>query len=88
MGSLVAAAFRTSRAESVFFETAFTEYQARISPDGRQVVYVSDESSTLEVYTAAFPTGDQKHRVSTGGGMHPSWRGDSRELFYSRRTRS
>ena len=43
---------------------------------------MSDESSTLEVYTIAFPTGGQKHRVSTGGGMHPSWRGDSRELFY------
>ena len=70
------------RAPKVFLRTAFTEYQARISPDGRQVAFVSDESSTLEVYTVAFPTGGQKHRVSTGGGMHPSWRGDSRELFY------
>ena len=71
-----------NRAPKVFLRTAFTEYQARISPDGRHVAFVSDESSTLEVYTVAFPTGGQKHRVSTGGGMHPSWRGDSRELFY------
>jgi eukaryotic-like serine/threonine-protein kinase len=65
-----------------FLRTGFTEYQARISPNGHQVAYVSDESSTLEVYIDAFPTGGQKQRVSTGGGMHPSWRGDGRELFY------
>jgi eukaryotic-like serine/threonine-protein kinase len=65
-----------------FLRTAFTEYQARISPNGRQVAYVSDESSTLEVYIDAFPSTAHKQRVSITGGMHPSWRGDGRELFF------
>jgi DNA-binding winged helix-turn-helix (wHTH) protein/Tol biopolymer transport system component len=71
-----------SEAPRPFLRTAFTEYQARISPNGRQVAYVSDESSTLEVYVDAFPSRAHKQRVSVAGGMHPSWRGDSRELFF------
>jgi hypothetical protein len=35
-----------------------------------------------EFYVAAFPSGAEKQRVSAGGGMHPVWRGDSRELLY------
>jgi eukaryotic-like serine/threonine-protein kinase len=60
----------------------FTEYQARISPDGRWIAYVSDESGALEVYVDAFPSLGQKTLVSTAGGILPTWRGDSSELFY------
>ena len=35
--------------------TPFNEAQARISPDGRWIAYVSDTSGTQEVYSAAVP---------------------------------
>jgi Tol biopolymer transport system component len=56
--------------------------QTRVSPDGRWVAYNSLESGSLEVYVAAFPSFPQKRQLSAGGGAHPQWRGDGRELYY------
>lgn len=58
------------------------EMYARVSPDGRWVAYMSDESGTWEVYLQAFPAGGQKRAISAGGGSHPQWRDDGREIFY------
>ena len=62
--------------------TPFNEAQARISPDGRWIAYVSDTSGTQEVYLRRYPELDAPRRVSTGGGAQPQWRGDQRELFF------
>jgi DNA-binding winged helix-turn-helix (wHTH) protein/Tol biopolymer transport system component len=62
--------------------TSFNEAQARISPDGRWIAYVSDTSGTQEVYLRRYPDVDAPRRVSTGGGAQPQWRGDQRELFF------
>ena len=64
----------------------FAETQAQISPDGRWLVYVSDESGSDEVYAQAFTPegrlGKNKVRVSPNGGRHPRFRRDGRELFF------
>jgi len=70
--------------------TEFDEWRPQLSPDGRWLAYVSDESGNDEVYVRPFAlTGDQagklgadKQRISTGGGNQPRWRRDGRELFY------
>ena len=62
--------------------TPSNEFQAQISPDGRWLAYASDETGSFEIYVQAFPTPAAPHRVSTGGGSEPQWRGDGRELFY------
>jgi Tol biopolymer transport system component len=54
-----------------------------ISPDGRWMAYVSNESGTLEVYVRPFPEVEKwKEKVSTNGGDLPLWSPDGRELFY------
>src|SRR5262249_38296672 len=53
-----------------------------LSPDGRWLAYVSDESGTDEIYLEAFPGRENKSQVSTAGGTNPQWRRDGRELFY------
>jgi hypothetical protein len=53
-----------------------------VSPDGRWIAYVSDESGQAEVYVARFPELQGAARISTGGGSRPVWRPDGRELFY------
>jgi Tol biopolymer transport system component len=58
----------------------------RISPNGRWIAYVSDESGTAEVYVAPFPHADGKWQISTSGAGTPVWRRDSKELFYSTNT--
>ena len=62
--------------------TPADETAARISPDGRWVAYTSDESGKAEVYIDAYPRPRQRVSISSGGGMHPVWRGDGRELYY------
>jgi DNA-binding winged helix-turn-helix (wHTH) protein/Tol biopolymer transport system component len=62
--------------------TPFNEIQARISPDGKWIAYVSDESGALEVYVQRYPELDQRYRISAGGGGQPQWRHDQREMFY------
>ena len=60
----------------------FDETQARISPNGRWLAYMSDESGRSEVYVQSFPDARGKWQVSNNGGQDPVWRGDGTELFY------
>jgi len=62
--------------------TGANEIAGTLSPDGQWLVYASDESGQFEIYAQGFPRGGGKRQVSTGGGNHPRWRRDGRELFY------
>ena len=54
-----------------------------LSPDGRWLAYVSEESGTSEIYVRPFPEVDSaRFAISSGGGIEPLWRRDGRELFY------
>ena len=65
-------------------ESPFDHYAPTLSPDGRWLAYVSQESGAPEVYVRPFPnTGDiARYAVSVGGGQEPLWRRDGKELFY------
>jgi Tol biopolymer transport system component len=65
-----------------FVNTPFNEKEARFSPDGRRVAYVSDESGKNEVYVQSLQSRHEKWRISTAGGSQPVWRRDGKELFY------
>ena len=65
-----------------FLQTSFSEFLSRLSPDGRFVAYLSDESGRLEVYVRPFPQGGGKWQVSANGGNFHRWSKDGRELFY------
>jgi len=67
---------------SPFLQTEFDEQQGQFSPDGKWIVYTSDESGAPEVYAQTFPASGGRWRVSTGGGCQPRWRHDGKELFY------
>ena len=59
----------------------------RVSPDGRWLAYMSNESGSSENYVRPFtpdaPAGTgAKWLVSKGGGAFPLWRPDGKELFY------
>ena len=62
--------------------TAADERYGTLSPDGRWLAYISNETGTYEVYVRAFPGPGVTRQVSTSGGFEPIWRGDGRELFY------
>jgi hypothetical protein len=56
--------------------------QFRLSPDGRWLAYSSTESGREEVYVTHFPGGEGKWQVSQSGGTFPTWRADSKEIFF------
>ncbi len=60
----------------------FNEFVPAVSPDGRWLAYVSDESGQDEIYLREFPGLGGKGQISISGGAEPRWRRDSRELFY------
>ncbi|MEJ7608780.1 MAG: hypothetical protein WKF37_21545 [Bryobacteraceae bacterium] len=64
--------------------TDFNESNAVFSPDRKWFAYSSDESGTEEIYVQSFPPPAGSHRwmVSRGGGSHPKWPHDSKDLYY------
>ena len=65
-----------------YISTPANEAAARVSPDGRWVAYNSDESGKDEVYLDSYPKPWKRVTISLGGGVHPVWRADGRELYY------
>jgi hypothetical protein len=63
-------------------ENSYVKTSFRFAPDGKYVVYESDESGTFEVYVAAFPSFAVKRKLSIGGGLYPAWSRDGMEIFY------
>jgi Tol biopolymer transport system component len=60
----------------------FDERAPALSPDGRWIAYLSNENGRDEVFVTDFPAGARKWQVSRSGGHAPSWRRDSRELYF------
>jgi len=56
--------------------------QPHVSPDGRWLAYISQESGRWEVYVEPFGQRGERVRVSVDGGAQPRWRGDGKELFF------
>jgi Tol biopolymer transport system component len=65
--------------------SGFNESDGRLSPDGRWLAYVSDESGQPDVYVAPWPRGPRV-RVSFAGGTRPRWSRDGRALLFVRGT--
>jgi serine/threonine-protein kinase len=63
-------------------DSRFTEGGASISPDGRWLAFVSNESGQNEVYVQQFPVAGQRWMVSKGGGTEPVWAKDSQTLYF------
>ena len=65
-----------------FVSTPAEEFAPVLSPDGKWLAYVSDESGTVEVYVRAVPGPSGRLQVSNGGGGEPGWGPNGHELFY------
>jgi eukaryotic-like serine/threonine-protein kinase len=73
----------STRRTEPLLTTPFNETNAEISPDGRWMVYESDESGRSEVYVRPFPNVQGgRWQVSRERGTRPSWSRNGRELFY------
>ena len=65
-----------------FLDGPASETNGQISPDGKWVIYASNESGDWEIYATTFPVPGGKIQISRGGGIEPRWRADGKEIFY------
>ena len=62
--------------------TEFSEYAPTVSPDGKYMAYVSNQSGRYDVWVSTFPDAQGKWQISSAGGSEPLWSRNGRELFY------
>ena len=60
----------------------FVAIEPALSPNGKWLAYVSDESGRWEIYVVPFPHGSGKWQISSAGGNWPRWSRSGNELFY------
>ncbi len=65
-----------------FIQTPNLEDSAILSPNGKWLAYISDESGRAEVYVTAFPGPGNKWQISSGGGTNPHWSMDGKQLYF------
>jgi dipeptidyl aminopeptidase/acylaminoacyl peptidase len=67
------------------------EHTPLISPNGRWIAYLSDESGYWELYVQSFTSegklGSDRKRISANGAASTVWSGDGKELFFISRDR-
>jgi Tol biopolymer transport system component len=64
-------------------EGPWSDGRGSLSPDGRWLLFESDETGRPEIYVTPFPGPGRTFPVSTDGGRNPAWRGDGREVVYA-----
>jgi len=69
-------------APRVLAATDFMENEARVSPDGRWIAFVTDESGSGQVVVQPLLGPGPRVQVSSSGGVEPVWSRDGRRLFY------
>jgi serine/threonine-protein kinase len=67
---------------SPYLVTQYNERAPKISPDGRWLAYLSNETGLDEIYVESYPERGHKWTISTDGGTEPRWSRDGTELFY------
>jgi Tol biopolymer transport system component len=62
----------------------FPILQARFSPDGKWVAYLSSESGGVEAYVTSFPEANGKWQISADGAIAVRWFPNGQALLYER----
>jgi WD40-like Beta Propeller Repeat len=67
---------------SALVQSPFKDKDARFSPDGRWLAFMSNETGSFEIYVRSVPNAGGKYQISTVGGSSPRWSRDGRQIFY------
>ena len=83
LGKIATLSMEGDRELTLLLEDEGDQTRPQVSPDGRWMAYMSDESGRFEIYIRPFPdVNNGKWQVSRGGGTEPIWSRDGSELFY------
>jgi Tol biopolymer transport system component len=62
---------------------SYDERDGVVSPNGKWMAYLTDESSRLELYVTDFPGAHSKMQVSSEGGFWHAWSRDGKRLYFA-----
>ncbi len=65
-----------------YLSSPFDESNARVSPDGKWLAYVSDESGHAEAYVRALDGSAAREQLSSRGAVAVAWAPDSRRIYF------
>ena len=80
-GDIYTANIATGELKPIVATPAY-EGAPQVSPDGKWLAYVSNHSGPMEVYLRLLDGADRRWAVSSGGGLHPLWSRDGRQIYY------
>ena len=60
------------------------QHSSRISPDGRWIVYTSNETGRYELWAEPMPQDGQRFQLTRDGGGHAVWAPDSQAVYFDR----
>ena len=80
--NILSVSLRDPSKAKTLLQTRAYESGARLSPDGRWMTYVSNETGRNEVYIVRFPQFGERELVSTAGGTQAVWNPNGREILY------
>jgi serine/threonine protein kinase len=66
----------------MYLESPKDEYESSISPDGKWVTYLNDESGSYQIYVRSFPNKEGKWQISTDVAEEPRWSPDGKTIYY------
>ncbi len=75
----------TGEDPELLMRTQARERFPTVSPNGKWIAYVADESHRREVFVQSFPGLGAKHQISSDGGGEPLWSPDGRNLYFRER---
>jgi Tol biopolymer transport system component len=81
-GDVWSVSLEAGRSAKAILSGPFPEYDARISPNGQWLAYVSEETGRPVVSVRAMSGPPSRLVVSGDGGSQPVWRRDGQEIFY------
>lgn len=58
------------------------QHSSRISPDGRWIAYVSNETGRQEVWLEPLPLTGKRFQLTKKGGSHPLWSPDGSKIYF------
>jgi len=65
-----------------YLRAEWDEYQGVISPNGRWLAYISQETGESEVFVRSFPEPGVRMQASVGGGVGPVWAPDGSSVHF------
>ncbi len=81
-GDILLVSISGASPERILLASKAYEGAPLLSPDGRWLLYQSNESGQPEIYVRDFPALERAWQVSERGGAQPRWSRDGREVYY------